>query len=168
MFVHVHEPMFCRKIGEKGCQMEIRNWYPKKVTKSAHASPRASSNLPFCPCARIRRSHFARFTNQELGTSRHSRFCFPRHGIGLLNWNRIRRELLRISADTLALVTSTPWNLLPALSMKELDMPATSSCYRATYIEKHGGKGIRTPGLLIANETLYQLSYTPLKAGRDS
>jgi hypothetical protein len=24
-----------------------------------------------------------------------------------------------------------------------------------------GGKGIRTPGLLIANETLYQLSYTP-------
>jgi hypothetical protein len=25
----------------------------------------------------------------------------------------------------------------------------------------HGGKGIRTPGLLIANETLYQLSYTP-------
>ena len=26
---------------------------------------------------------------------------------------------------------------------------------------KRGGKGIRTPGLLIANETLYQLSYTP-------
>ncbi len=26
-----------------------------------------------------------------------------------------------------------------------------------------GGKGIRTPGLLIANETLYQLSYTPGK-----
>ena len=25
----------------------------------------------------------------------------------------------------------------------------------------HGGKGIRTPDLLIANETLYQLSYTP-------
>ena len=25
-----------------------------------------------------------------------------------------------------------------------------------------GGKGIRTPGLLIANETLYQLSYTPV------
>ena len=24
-----------------------------------------------------------------------------------------------------------------------------------------GGKGIRTPDLLIANETLYQLSYTP-------
>ena len=24
-----------------------------------------------------------------------------------------------------------------------------------------GGKGIRTPGLLLANETLYQLSYTP-------
>ena len=27
--------------------------------------------------------------------------------------------------------------------------------------KKTGGKGIRTPGLLIANETLYQLSYTP-------
>jgi hypothetical protein len=27
---------------------------------------------------------------------------------------------------------------------------------------KSGGKGIRTPGLLIANETLYQLSYTPV------
>jgi hypothetical protein len=27
--------------------------------------------------------------------------------------------------------------------------------------EATGGKGIRTPGLLIANETLYQLSYTP-------
>ena len=27
-----------------------------------------------------------------------------------------------------------------------------------------GGKGIRTPGLLIANETLYQLSYTPSKS----
>src|SRR6266403_6392581 len=25
-----------------------------------------------------------------------------------------------------------------------------------------GGKGIRTPDLLIANETLYQLSYTPV------
>ena len=25
-----------------------------------------------------------------------------------------------------------------------------------------GGKGIRTPGLFIANEALYQLSYTPL------
>ena len=31
------------------------------------------------------------------------------------------------------------------------------SCLKA----KAGGKGIRTPGLLIANETLYQLSYTP-------
>ena len=29
--------------------------------------------------------------------------------------------------------------------------------------EGSGGKGIRTPGLLIANETLYQLSYTPGK-----
>ena len=29
-----------------------------------------------------------------------------------------------------------------------------------------GGKGIRTPGLLIANETLYQLSYTPVISKR--
>src|SRR5438477_2271086 len=29
-----------------------------------------------------------------------------------------------------------------------------------------GGKGIRTPGLLIANETLYQLSYTPQNLSR--
>ena len=28
-------------------------------------------------------------------------------------------------------------------------------------LEIGGGKGIRTPDLLIANETLYQLSYTP-------
>lgn len=32
-----------------------------------------------------------------------------------------------------------------------------------------GGKGIRTPDLLIANETLYQLSYTPSsEAGEDT
>ena len=30
-----------------------------------------------------------------------------------------------------------------------------------------GGKGIRTPDLLIANETLYQLSYTPPKSSED-
>ena len=30
---------------------------------------------------------------------------------------------------------------------------------------KTGGKGIRTPDLLIANETLYQLSYTPKRRG---
>ena len=29
-----------------------------------------------------------------------------------------------------------------------------------------GGKGIRTPDLLIANETLYQLSYTPAACGQ--
>jgi hypothetical protein len=28
---------------------------------------------------------------------------------------------------------------------------------------KNGGMGIRTPDLLIANETLYQLSYTPFE-----
>ena len=41
-----------------------------------------------------------------------------------------------------------------------LRRPFHSCCLRQT-----GGKGIRTPGLLIANETLYQLSYTPGKLG---
>src|SRR5437660_4762759 len=36
---------------------------------------------------------------------------------------------------------------------------------RLKYRKPGGGKGIRTPGLLIANETLYQLSYTP-ESGR--
>src|SRR6266567_1611501 len=34
-------------------------------------------------------------------------------------------------------------------------------CKAASHARICGGKGIRTPGLLIANETLYQLSYTP-------
>ena len=29
-------------------------------------------------------------------------------------------------------------------------------------MENGGGKGIRTPGLVIANDALYQLSYTPI------
>ena len=33
-----------------------------------------------------------------------------------------------------------------------------------TFSLENGGKGIRTPDLLIANETLYQLSYTPAEA----
>jgi hypothetical protein len=37
-----------------------------------------------------------------------------------------------------------------------------SHCFEYSMpIRLRGGKGIRTPGLLIANETLYQLSYTP-------
>ena len=38
---------------------------------------------------------------------------------------------------------------------------ARQSSLSSTTRAKTGGKGIRTPGLLIANETLYQLSYTP-------
>src|SRR5437762_13944622 len=38
--------------------------------------------------------------------------------------------------------------------------PRQPSLFAAIRAEP-GGKGIRTPGLLIANETLYQLSYTP-------
>ena len=37
---------------------------------------------------------------------------------------------------------------------------------RRTRKLRAGGKGIRTPGLLIANETLYQLSYTPVTLGQ--
>ena len=36
-----------------------------------------------------------------------------------------------------------------------------SACRFCVHACGFGGKGIRTPGLLIANETLYQLSYTP-------
>ena len=39
--------------------------------------------------------------------------------------------------------------------------PARQSTLAAALRAKTGGKGIRTPDLLIANETLYQLSYTP-------
>ena len=38
---------------------------------------------------------------------------------------------------------------------------ARQSSFSAALRAKTGGKGIRTPDLLIANETLYQLSYTP-------
>jgi hypothetical protein len=41
---------------------------------------------------------------------------------------------------------------------------ARQSSLSSTTRAKTGGKGIRTPGLLIANETLYQLSYTPAMA----
>ena len=37
---------------------------------------------------------------------------------------------------------------------------ASVECLKSS-MESCGGMGIRTPGLLIANETLYQLSYTP-------
>ena len=40
-------------------------------------------------------------------------------------------------------------------------LPRDSLRSRPATRAKTGGKGIRTPGLLIANETLYQLSYTP-------
>src|SRR5207302_2657692 len=44
-----------------------------------------------------------------------------------------------------------------ALGSAARSYPSTKQAPEA----KTGGKGIRTPGLLIANETLYQLSYTP-------
>src|SRR5438132_8239982 len=44
---------------------------------------------------------------------------------------------------------------------------ARQSSLSTTLRAKTGGKGIRTPDLLIANETLYQLSYTPKEAEHD-
>ena len=41
------------------------------------------------------------------------------------------------------------------------------NCGRYLHTFGFGGKGIRTPDLLIANETLYQLSYTPPKSEKD-
>ena len=51
------------------------------------------------------------------------------------------------------------WGLVPLESRPRpilLSPPARMNLYL-------GGMGIRTPDLLIANETLYQLSYTPRK-----
>jgi hypothetical protein len=41
------------------------------------------------------------------------------------------------------------------------DRPTTGQSKSSRDFKHGGGKGIRTPDLLIANETLYQLSYTP-------
>src|SRR5712671_2066879 len=51
-----------------------------------------------------------------------------------------------------------------ALGSAARSYPSTKQAPEA----KTGGKGIRTPGLLIANETLYQLSYTPVWERVDS
>jgi len=48
-----------------------------------------------------------------------------------------------------------------ALELRSSSPEGASSRRTANF----GGKGIRTPGLLIANETLYQLSYTPARRG---
>ena len=42
------------------------------------------------------------------------------------------------------------------------------NCGRYLHTFGFGGKGIRTPDLLIANETLYQLSYTPEIFGKST
>ena len=47
----------------------------------------------------------------------------------------------------------------------------TRRCARArrltvAELERSGGMGIRTPGLVIANDALYQLSYTPVPGER--
>jgi hypothetical protein len=54
-----------------------------------------------------------------------------------------------------------PFRILTIKGLAEFGLPdVTSRSFRRR--AKSGGKGIRTPGLLIANETLYQLSYTPI------
>ena len=53
---------------------------------------------------------------------------------------------------------------LRRLSQRLADLPPLSkepSPFAGAVDQGCGGKGIRTPDLLIANETLYQLSYTP-------
>jgi hypothetical protein len=61
------------------------------------------------------------------------------------------------------------WILPPRLRLwRQGDYAAASASNNETpaigyYLHAYGfgGKGIRTPGLFIANEALYQLSYTP-------
>src|SRR5205814_6266450 len=60
--------------------------------------------------------------------------------------NRILREWQDVSAEAIELTTR-----------RSKQVPKESAGAGVG----SGGKGIRTPGLLIANETLYQLSYTP-------
>ena len=55
----------------------------------------------------------------------------------------------------------------PRLTLANAALSAglTGACIAAFL--RNGGKGIRTPGLLIANETLYQLRYTPSETARE-
>ena len=48
----------------------------------------------------------------------------------------------------------------PLIPMPETGPPSPSAALRA---KAGGAEGSRTPDLLIANETLYQLSYDPIK-----
>src|SRR5438876_8450087 len=66
---------------------------------------------------------------------------------------------------------NSPFSRMPSRSSRDFcgkaknvrlrEASARQSTPVATVRRKTGGKGIRTPDLLIANETLYQLSYTP-------
>jgi hypothetical protein len=58
-----------------------------------------------------------------------------------------------------SVTTLSPWPPSPGVLASGATAP---NAFRT------GGKGIRTPGLLIANETLYQLSYTPKLFPRQS
>jgi hypothetical protein len=67
--------------------------------------------------------------------------------------SELRLDLKRVDA----LGSRTPEGvLIPGLGEKGFQFFRLSVFQLFT-----GGKGIRTPDLLIANETLYQLSYTP-------
>ena len=53
-------------------------------------------------------------------------------------------------------------NFLSAFSPPPFRHRRDGSIWAFPGYRETGGKGIRTPDLLIANETLYQLSYTPI------
>ena len=59
---------------------------------------------------------------------------------------------VKFATDGLACCPVTSYKLLTV----GVSLDTSVAC-----VEKSGGMGIRTPDLLIANETLYQLSYTP-------
>ena len=67
-------------------------------------------------------------------------------------------ELSRLRANS-ALLASPAIGAFAPRSRTEVLIP--SSSHYIPLREFGGGMGIRTPDLLIANETLYQLSYTP-------
>lgn len=93
--------------------------------------------------------------NRQLGLNR---TVLDPHGLKNVNVEELCHFLIlglpsRSSLRSFSELTICP----PSLKLRR-DSLRSSPATRA----KSGGKGIRTPGLLIANETLYQLSYTPV------
>jgi hypothetical protein len=72
--------------------------------------------------------------------------------------NKAHDEQRALACQVVVLERSKVAGKTPAFA----NAPAWQPSLFAALQAKTGGKGIRTPGLLIANETLYQLSYTPI------